>query len=193
MAITCLLSSILVPSLLQDTKEQFIMLSKKVFLLFLPNHIHMTHTPYIQNSLTKFVIANLKPASQSLPEEMIRNVLRLDYTIDEHPERFFGVSSNFLQINNNSLPGLHFNYSSKYHCNFLTKTQVSETVDSKPPFSILNFYPKKEYCVHVRNDITCPRSHDLDSSGFSPVWVILNCHLKYIFVLFISLQSINTV
>ncbi len=87
---------------------------------------------------------------------------------------------NFLYINFSNIRGIRSNFNSleqnlsfyKNHLFFLTETQVSGTTDSKiysVPFQFLypKFRSKAGSCVYVRDDITCSRADDLDSSEFS--------------------------
>ena len=100
-----------------------------------------------------------------------------------------GLSSNFLSVE-------HHLSTSQPHLLFLTETQVSEATDSKP-FSVSSYYlyprfrAKGGCCVYVRNNLTCSRVPDLESSEFSTLWLRLNCHSlnKYICAVYLSPNS----
>ena len=74
--------------------------------------------------------------------------------------------------------------------------QLSVTTDSSP-FSIPSYflYPhfqsKAGCCVYVRNDITCSRAQNLESSEFSTIWLRLQSHflIKYICAVYLSPHS----
>ena len=94
----------------------------------------------------------------------------------------------------------HHLSSAKPHLLFLTETQVSVATDSSP-FSVPSYflYPqfqaKAGCCVYVRNDITCSRAHNLESSEFSTIWLRLQCHslIKFICAVCLSLNFSNYV
>ena len=94
----------------------------------------------------------------------------------------------------------HHLSSSKPHLLFLTETQVCEATDSNL-YSVPSYYlypkfqSKAGCCAYVRNDITCSRAHDLDSSEFSTIWLRLHCHsiTKYICAVYLSPNSTNYV
>ncbi len=54
-----------------------------------------------------------------------------------------------------------------------------------------NFWSKAGCCVYVRNDITCFRAFNLDSTELSTICLRLNCHstTKHICAVYISLNS----
>ncbi|XP_050709244.1 uncharacterized protein LOC126994048 [Eriocheir sinensis] len=123
-------------------------------------------------------------------------------------ERCLDNSSNLFLINFCNNRGLRSNFhsvehplsSSKPHLLFLTETQVSEVTDSNlyyfPSYYLYpKFQSKAGCCFYVRNDITCSRAYDLDSSGFSTIWLKRHCHFitKYISAVYLSPNSINYV
>ena len=54
-----------------------------------------------------------------------------------------------------------------------------------------HFQPKAGCCIHVHNDITCSRTHNLQSSEFSIIWLRFQCHslTKYICAVYLSPNS----
>ena len=87
----------------------------------------------------------------------------------------------------------HHLSSTKPHLLFLNETQLSVTTDSNP-FSVPSYllYPhfqsKADCCPYVRNDITCSRAHNLESSEFSTIWIRLQYHslIKFICAVYLS-------
>ena len=77
-----------------------------------------------------------------------------------------------------------------------TVTQLSVTTDSIP-FSVPSYflYPhlqSKASCwAYVRNDITCSRAHNLESSELSSIWLRFQCHTltKFICAVYLSSNS----
>ena len=122
-----------------------------------------------------------KPASDSPSGERTTNVPRSD-CLSADDLRCLDTSSNTFTLNFCNIRGLRSNFqsvehhlsSTKPHLLFLTETQLSVTTDSSP-FSVLSFflYPnfksKAGSCAHVRNDITCSRVNNLESSEFSTI------------------------
>ena len=90
----------------------------------------------------------------------------------------------------------HHLSSTKPHLLFLTETKLSVTTDSSP-FSVPSYflYPhflsKAGCCAYVRNDITCSRAHNLESSQFSTIWLRLPCYslTKFVCAVYVSLNS----
>ena len=58
-------------------------------------------------------------------------------------------------------------------------------------FHYHNFQSKAGCCPYVRNDITCSRVHNLESSKFSTIWLRLQCHslTKFICAVYLSPNS----
>ena len=82
-----------------------------------------------------------------------------------------GLSSNFASVE-------HHLSSAKPDLLFLTETQLGEATDSRPYsvpsyFLYTNFKAKGGCCVYVRNNISCSRVPDCDSSEFSTLWLRL--------------------
>jgi exonuclease III len=100
-----------------------------------------------------------------------------------------GLDSNFLFVE-------HHLSSSKPHLLFLTETQMSELADSNP-FSVdsyclyTQFSSKGGCCAYVRNDVTCSRVSNLESSEFSTLWLRLSCQstTKFICAVYLSPNS----
>ena len=118
------------------------------------------------------------------------------------------TSQNLFYVNFCNIRGLRSNFqsvehhlsSAKPHLLFLTETQVSEATDSSP-YSVPSYYlyphfrTKAGCCAYVRNDITCSRAHDLESSEFSTIWLRLQCHFstKFFCAVYRSPNSTNYV
>ena len=148
-----------------------------------------------------------KTASESPSGEGTINVPSSDGS-SGMDSRCLDTSSNFLYINFCNIRGIRSNFqsvehhlsSSKPHLLFLTETQVSVATDSSP-FSVPSYFlyshfqAKAGCCVYVRNDITCSRAHNLDSSEFSTIWLRLQCHslTKFICAVYLSPNSSNYV
>ncbi|MPC45069.1 hypothetical protein E2C01_038754 [Portunus trituberculatus] len=134
--------------------------------------------------------------------EGTKNVPRSDVFLD-NDSKCLDTSLNFLYINFCNIHGLRSNFqsiehhlsSTKPHLLFLTKTQLSEAIDS--PFSVpsyflySHFHSKAGCCVYVRNDLTCSCAHALESSEFSTIWLRLNSHsqTKFICAVYLSPNS----
>ena len=146
------------------------------------------------------MVLKYKVASESPSGEGTRNVPRSDGS-PGNDFRCLDTSSNFLYINFCNIRGLRSNFqsvdhhlsSSKPHLLFLTETQVSVATDSNlfsvPSYFLYSqFQAKAGCCVYVRNDITCSRAHNLESSKFSTIWLRLQCHshTKFICVVYRS-------
>ena len=166
-------------------------------------HTHATHTLSSHQNL-KFKMAYNNSASESPSGGGTRNSPRSDSPFGIRPERHLDSSSNFFFINFCNIRGLRSNFNSvehhlsstKPHLLFLTETQVSGNTDSNlysvPSYYLYpRFHSKAGCCVYVRNDITCSRAHNLDSSEFSTIWLRLNCHssTKYICAVYLSPNS----
>ncbi len=161
-----------------------------------------------KHNFLKIKMATIYSVLESPPVEATRNVLRSDLTLDNDSERCPGNSSNFFWINFCNSSGLRPNFhftehhlsSSKPYLLFLTEIQASEATNSNfysVPSCFL--YPKLQTkagcCVYVRNDITCSRTHHLDSTEFSTIWVKLNSYpiTKYIYAVYLSPNSADYV
>ena len=79
---------------------------------------------------------------------------------------------------------------------FLTETQLSVTTDSNlfsvPSYFLYpHFQTKADCCAYVRNNITCSRAHNLESSEFSTICLRLQCHslTKFICAVYLSPNS----
>ena len=132
-------------------------------------------------------MASQHPASESPSGEGTTNVPRSDCPSAD----YYGcldTFSNIFTLNFCNIYGLRSNFQSVEHnlsftkpnLHFLTETQLSVTTDNSP-FSVpsyffyLHFQSKAGCCTYVRNDITCSRAHNLESSEFS-IWLRLQCH-----------------
>ena len=70
------------------------------------------------------------------------------------------------------------------------------TADSSP-FSVPSYFlyshfqSKAGCCAYVRNNITCTRAHNLESSEFSTIWLRFQCHFltKFICAVYLSSNS----
>ena len=167
--------------------------------LFTLHYKHITHITSNQN-FKKMASINL--ASESPGGGTINAPTHRPSGYD--PTRCPEPLSNTLSINFCNIRGLSSNFipvehhlsSSKPHLLFLTETQLSEATDSKP-FSVPSYflYPrfkaKGGCCVYVRNDLSCSRVPELDSSEFSTLWLRLSCHslTKYICAVYLSPNS----
>ncbi|MPC72018.1 hypothetical protein E2C01_066310 [Portunus trituberculatus] len=110
-------------------------------------------------------MATPNPASKSPSGEGIRNVPRLDSSLDNDP-RCLDISLNFSCINFCNIRGLRFNFQSvEHHLSstklnlFHTEIQLSEVTDSNlfsvPSYFIYpHFRSKAGCCVYVRNNLT---------------------------------------
>ena len=143
------------------------------------------------------------PASESPSGEGTINVPRPDGPPD-NDSGCLGTSSSLFYINFCNIRGLSSNFqsveyhlsSTKPHLLFLTETQLSEATDSSP-YSVPSYYlyphfrSKAGCCVYVRNDITCSRAHDLESSEFSTIWLRLQCQFstKFLCAVYLSPNS----
>ena len=151
-------------------------------------------------------MASFNSASESPSGEGTRNVPSPDPTPGDGPTRCPDNSSNSFSIHFCNIRGLRSNFhsvehhlsSSKPHLLFLTETQVSVATDSTlysvPSYFLYpKFHSKAGCCVYVRNDITCSRAHQLDSSEFSTIWLKVNCHslTKYFCAVYLSPNSTN--
>ncbi len=151
-------------------------------------------------------MASFSFASESSSRRGIINVPRPDPTPGDDPTRCRGSFFHSFSIHFCNIRGLRSNFhsvehhfsSSKPRLLFLTNTQVSEATDSNL-YSVLSyflypqFHSKAGCCVYVRNDITCSRAHQLDSSEFSTIWLKVNSHSfsKYICAINLSPNSTN--
>ena len=152
-------------------------------------------------------MASPHPASESLSGEGTINIPKSDCSsaddlgCPDTPSKTFtldfcnirGLKSNFQSVE-------HYLASTKPHLLFLTETQLSVTTDSNPfsgPFYFLypHFQSKAGCSAYVRNDITCSRAPNLESSEFSTIWLRLQCHslTKFIFAVYLSPNSSNYV
>ena len=120
----------------------------------------------------------------------------------------FDTSSNIFTHDFCNIRGLRSNYqsvehhlsSTNPHLLFLIETQLSLTTDSNR-FSVPSYflYPhiqsKAGCCAYVRNDITCSRAPNLESSEFYTIWLRLQCHslTKLICALYLLRNSSNYV
>ena len=159
--------------------------------------LHAPYTFTLFNS--KFIlIASPCSASESPSGERTTNVPRSDCpSVDDLG--CLDTSSNTFSIDFCNIPRLTFSFQSVEHnisstippFLFLTETQLSVTTDSSP-FSVLAyfFYPhfqsKAGCCVYMRNDITCNRAHNLETSEFSSILLRLT---KYICALYLPPNS----
>ncbi|MPC59609.1 hypothetical protein E2C01_053633 [Portunus trituberculatus] len=150
-------------------------------------------------------MANPRPASQSLSGEDTRIFPRSDYSFAiDH--KCFETSLNFFFINFCNIRYLRPNFQSVEHSLsstiphllFLTKTQLPDATDSSP-FSVPSYllythFRSKAGCyVYVRIDLTCSRSHALESSKFSTIWIRLKRHSlnKFFSAIYLSHNSSN--
>ena len=128
------------------------------------------------------------PASESPSGEGTTNFPRSD-CLSADDLRCFDTSSNIFTLDFCSICVLrssfqfveHHRSSTKPHVLFLTETQLSLITNRSPfsvPFYFLYHYfqSKDGCCTYVRNDITCSRAHNLESSEFSTIWLRLHCH-----------------
>ena len=148
-------------------------------------------------------MATIHPASESPSGEGTINVPRADRSLGGD-SRCLDTSSSLFYINFCNIRGLRSNFqsveyhlsSTKPHLLFLTETQLSEATDCSP-YSVPSYYlyphfrSKSGCCVYVRNDISCSRAHDLESSEFSTIWLRLQCHFstKFICAVYLSPNS----
>ena len=123
-------------------------------------------------------MAKKTPASESPSGEGTKNVPRSDCPsaddlgcFDISFNTFTLDFCNIRDLRSNLQSVEHYIFSTKPHLLFLTETQLSVTIDSSP-FSVPSYflYPlfrsKAGCCAYVRNDITCSRAHNLESSKF---------------------------
>ena len=94
----------------------------------------------------------------------------------------------------------------KIHCRLLMTrlhpelpSPLKTRAKTAAPFSVPSYflYPdfqsKAGCCAYVRNDITCSRAHNLDSSELFTIWLKLQCHslTKLICAVYISPNSFD--
>ena len=90
--------------------------------------------------------------------------------------------------------------STKPNLLFLIETHFSVTTDISPfslPSNFLypHFQSKDGCCAYVRNDITCSRAPNHESSEFSAIWLRLQCHslTKFICAVYLPPNSFDYV
>ena len=154
------------------------------------DNLHNISTPY---TFTLSSNQNLKIASPHLASESPHgkgtiNVPRLVCCFADDL-RCLDTSSNTFILDFCNIRGLRSNFqsmehhlsSTKSHIIFLTETQLSVITDSNA-FSVPSYflYPhfesKAGCCAYVRNNITCSRALNLESSEFSTIWLKLQYH-----------------
>ncbi len=168
--------------------------------------MHLTHK-HLFNHKISFKMAKESVASESPSGEGTTNVPISDGPLGDD-YRCLDTSSNFPYINFCNIRGLrskfqsvdHHLSSAKPHLLFLTETQVSVTTDSSPVsvpsyFLYSQFQTKAGCCVYVRDDITCSRAHNLESSEFSTICLRLQCHslTEFICTVYLTPNSSNSV
>ena len=131
-------------------------------------HIHTLLKDSIQMVETSF-------ASESLSGEEIKNVPRLNHSLDGD-SRCLDTSSNFSTLISATFAVLYLIF-----ILWNTNSPPLNLIFSSPfsvPFFFLysHFRFKAGCCAYVRNKITCSHAHALESSEFSTIWRIINCH-----------------
>ncbi|MPC26546.1 hypothetical protein E2C01_019689 [Portunus trituberculatus] len=130
------------------------------------------------------------------------NVPRSDYSLGDD-SKSLDTSLNFFFINFCNIRDLRSNFQSMKHYLssakthlFVTETRLSEATDSSP-LSLSSYFLYPHFrsisgcCVYVRNDLTCPRAHAVQSSKFSTMGFRLKSHplIKSICAIYFSRNS----
>ena len=151
-------------------------------------YLHNTTCTLHSSTQTFFIMGSPHPASKSPSGEGTTNI-PMSHCSFANDFGCLDTSSNTFSFDFCNIRGLRCNFqyvehhlsSTKPHLFFLIETQLSVATDSSP-FSVPSYflYPhfqsKADCCKYVRNDITCSRVHNLESSEFSTIWLRLQCH-----------------